>query len=111
MTKMLVPASGYSDGVPTGCVGLNMEDGTHYDANRAGHIEVDDPGHVAAMLRNSDGFVTTAKFSAVRALGAHCSDCGFEGFKFQLSAPCPRCGGHMTMDGEHQKESEDAVLP
>jgi hypothetical protein len=104
VTRMLVPARGTHDGVPTGCTGLNMEDGTHYDANRAGHIDVEDPGHVSAMLRNTDGFVTDQKFAAVKAPGVTCVTCGFNGFRFQLSAPCPRCGGKMVDQGGEQGE-------
>jgi hypothetical protein len=106
MTKMLVQAQRIRDTVPVGCTGATMEDGTVYRADRAGHMEVEDRGHVAAMLANSDGFITEQKFSALRAAGTSCSRCGFNGFSFHLSAPCPRCGG--TMEAEHQltKESQ-----
>jgi hypothetical protein len=102
---MLVPARRERDGNPTGCTGATMEDGTIYHSTRDGHMEVSRPDHVAAMLRNSDGFITEEKFSAPRAAGTWCSACGFSGFTFHLTAPCPRCGGEMVR--EESTESTD----
>lgn len=100
MTRMLVEPRRDRDGNPTGCTGATMEDGTIYRSNRYGHMEVNDKGHVAAMLRNSDGFITEEKFSAPKAAGTQCSACGFQGFAFHASAPCPRCGGEMERVGQ-----------
>lgn len=101
MTRLLVENMRLKDGVPVGCTGVTMEDGTVYRANREGHMVIEDQGHVSAMLRNSDGFVTEQKFSAPKVAGTRCSSCGFGGFSFHLSAPCPRCGG--AMEAEHRE--------
>ena len=98
MARLLVPAIKERDGVPTGCTGVTMEDGTVYRANRAGHMEVNDPGHIRAMERNGDGFIIAQSASARGTAGTHCTACGFDGFRFHLSAPCPKCGGVMVSD-------------
>jgi hypothetical protein len=68
-----------------GCTGATMDtDGTVYRANRAGH-----------MVANSDGFIVEAKFGGAGLDGATCTSCGFGAFRWQCSAPCPRCGGEI----------------
>lgn len=72
-----------------------MEDGTVYLANKRGHMEVSDTAHAKAMVRNplAPGEVVEQKFGGAGVAGAVCGACGFSGFRFQRSRPCPRCGG------------------
>lgn len=104
MTRMIVPAQKDRDGVPTGCTGVTMEDGTVYRANRAGHMEVSRQDHVAAMLRNGDGFVVKESGAAAKVPGTTCASCGFAGYPHHASAPCPRCGGEMLRDQPQGEE-------
>jgi hypothetical protein len=110
---MLVESYKKRDGLPTGCTGVTMEDGTVYRSNRAGHIEVNNPEHIAAMKRNSDGFVVeAASVNPPKSKGTHCLTCGFAGFQFHAQSPCPKCGGPMVMDGpgkpsEHPEVKEN----
>jgi hypothetical protein len=78
-----------------------MEDGTVYRANRSGHVEVDNPAHVDAALKNplADGAITAAKLHGAGIPGATCTSCGFGAFAWQASAPCPRCGGTIEKEG------------
>ena len=98
MARLLVPAIKERDGVPTGCTGVTMEDGTVYRATRAGHMEVNDPGHIRAMERNGDGFIIAQSASTRGTAGTTCETCEFHGFRFHLEKPCPKCGGHMAPD-------------
>jgi hypothetical protein len=97
---MLVEPRKIKDGGLTGCTGATMEDGTVYRANRAGHIEVEREDHARAMVKNpmAPGHVIEAKFSGAGVAGATCQSCGFSGFLWQTSAPCPRCGGEIKED-------------
>jgi hypothetical protein len=94
---MLVPPRRVRDGDLTGCTGATMEDGTVYNANRYGHMEVASEAHAKAMVKNpaAPGHVIEAKFSGAGLSGASCTTCGFGAFKWQCSAPCPRCGGEI----------------
>lgn len=84
------------DGHPTGCTGATMEDGTVYRADRHGHMEVGDARHAAQMVSNplAPGHVVEAKFHGAGVQGVTCGGCGFSGFRWQASAPCPRCGSN-----------------
>lgn len=91
MTRMLVdPMRSSSFGDTRGCTGATMEDGTVYRANKRGHMEVGNPEHVRAMVEG--GIVVEQKFSGAAVPGVTCRGCGFAGFPFHQSAPCPRCG-------------------
>lgn len=104
MPRMLVEPRRVRDGGLTGCTGATMEDGTVYRANRQGHMEVEDSAHARAMVKNplAPGHVVEQKFSGAGIGGTVCQSCGFDGFHFHLSAPCPRCGGVMA---EESKET------
>ena len=86
--------------VPKGSTGFRMEDGTRYDANRAGRIVVDNPAHVAAVKRASrnsggafsEGIVT----GSLGGTSKVCQPCRFVGYAF--STTCPRCGGPLTKE-------------
>ena len=97
---MLVEPRRLRDGELTGCTGVTMEDGTIYRANRSGHMEIDDVDHARAMVKNplAPGHVIEQKFRGARVDGAECTDCGFGAFRWQCSAPCPRCGGEIRED-------------
>ncbi len=93
MRHMLVEPQRDRDGHPTGCTGLTMEDGTVYRASKKGHLEVEDH-HFKSIIENplAPGHVVEAKFHGAGTPGADCGVCGFAGFTFQASRPCPRCG-------------------
>lgn len=77
-----------------------MEDGTVYRANRWGRMEVANPTHAAQMVKNplAPGHVLEQKFSGAGTPGVTCGGCGFGGFTWQKSAPCPRCGTENWSD-------------
>lgn len=102
MPRMLVEPRRTRDGQLAGCTGVTMEDGTVYRANRHGHIEVDDPSHAAAMVRNplAPGHVIEQKFHGAGTPGVTCSTCGFGAFRWQRHTPCPRCGGTLTEESQ-----------
>jgi hypothetical protein len=91
---MLVEPRKNRDGDLTGCTGATMEDGTVYRANRNGLMHVESDAHATAMVKNplAPGHVVEQKFSGARVAGVTCGSCGFGGFVWQASAPCPRCG-------------------
>jgi rubrerythrin len=102
MTRLLVEPQRTRDGDPTGCTGFTMEDGTVYRATRDGHVNVDNPAHVEAALRNplADGAITAAKFHGAGLKESYaCDTCGFSAFAWQASASCPRCGGTIEKEG------------
>lgn len=83
-----------------GCTGVTMEDGRVFRANRQGHIDVDDARTAKQMVDNplAPGMVLEQKFSGAGAPGATCTSCGFGAFRWQISAPCPKCGGEIKED-------------
>jgi hypothetical protein len=95
VSRLLVEPQRTRDGDPTGCTGFTMEDGTVYRATRDGHVNVENPAHIEAALKNplADGHIALAKFHGAGVSGASCTGCGFVAFAWQTSAPCPRCGG------------------
>lgn len=94
MPRMLVEPQRIRDGVPVGCTGVTMEDGRVFMANRRGHIDVDDTRTARQMVDNplAPGHVLEQKFGGAGTPGVSCGGCGFGGFRFQRSRPCPRCG-------------------
>ena len=100
MPRMLVEPQRMRDGVPTGCTGVTMEDGRVFRATRAGHMEVEDSRTAKQMVDNplAPGHVLEQKFSGAGTPGAICAACGFGGFSWQKSAPCPRCGTNDWID-------------
>jgi ribosomal protein L37E len=113
MARMLVEARGLKEGVPTGCTGITMDDGTVYHSNRAGHMDVEDKDHVHWMKRNGAGLVIESTGAVPRTQGVQCGRCGFNTYNFARSAPCAKCGAEEWGD-ENQTTREDvpdAVLP
>lgn len=84
--------------VPPGCTGLQMQDGTRYNASRTGRLEdVDRPDHVREIMRRSDesgGMISRAVYAAVADTSSrHCPECTFIGYGWQRE--CPK--GHGAM--------------
>jgi len=82
--------------MPEHCQGLTLEDGTKYSCPPGGTVEVEDPAHIAAILRSGNyqaGHIGRAKmqmgFWSVRGKERVC-ECGFRAFAWQDR--CPRCG-------------------
>jgi hypothetical protein len=78
-----------------GCTGVTLENGQVLRANKQGHIDVDDP-KIAKQIENNPlapGLVVEQKFHGGGIAGATCTGCGFGAFRWQASAPCPKCGG------------------
>ena len=91
MTTLSVPNYGTK-----GCQGLDMVDGTRYDA-RNGKVEIDNPAHVRQALKSGNhqfGAISlpVTGFRTVARGEKHCN-CGFTAFKWQ--ATCPRCGADL----------------
>jgi hypothetical protein len=86
--------------VPPGCTGLQMEDGTRYDANRAGRLEsVDRPDHVRQILKASEASgnpIANAVYGApVGSPSRRCPECTFVGYGWQRE--CPKGHGPMPL--------------
>jgi hypothetical protein len=83
---------------PPGCTGLQMEDGTRYNAGRDGRIVVDRPdhqAHIERVGRNGGGHVHRIMVGApVRSASMECEPCRFVGYGWQRE--CPKCHGPMT---------------
>lgn len=76
--------------LPTGCRGLKMDsDGTRYGANKGGHIEVDNPAHVAEIKTKASMYINKRVVGFLNLPGERCG-CGFAPHAF--TAVCPRCG-------------------
>lgn len=83
--------------VPNGCTGLQMEDGTRYDAGRDGRIVVDREDHARHIERvghNGGGHIHKVNITAPRHTPDRvCPQCKFVGYAWQ--SQCPRC--HVPM--------------
>ncbi len=92
--RVLVDPPRERHGDPVGCVGVTMEDGRTFRANRKGHIDVPDAHTAHQMVANplAPGMVAIWTGGVPRTKGVSCGHCGFNGFPFHKSAPCPRCG-------------------
>lgn len=83
--------------VPRGCTGLQMQDGTRYQANRAGRVVVDRPDHARHIERVSGegGGHIHRSTGGIPVTGAkHCPACRFVGYGWQST--CPRDGNTLT---------------
>ena len=75
--------------LPTGCGGLTIDsDGSRYAADRHGHIQVDNPGHVAEINRKGLRYIAKTGIGFGGMAGARC-ECGF--LPHSWSRRC-RCG-------------------
>lgn len=87
--------------VPPGSTGLQMEDGSRYDASRSGRVTVDRPDHVRAIMRASDksgGPIAEAVHGgAVGGPSRECPVCRFIGYLWQPG--CPKGHGPMPLRG------------
>lgn len=83
--------------VQPGAEGMDLPDGTHYDADRSGHVEVDDR-HVAAIRASTAGTRGWAGQTPYTFTGKsrHCPRCSFVAFLWQHE--CPRCHTPLTED-------------
>ena len=82
-----------------GCTGVTLDNGMVLRSNRRGHMDIDDPKikkELGPALER--GLVMEQKFHGGGLAGATCSGCGFGAFRWQASAPCPRCGGEIEED-------------
>lgn len=93
---------------PPGCTGLQMQDGTRYDAGRDGRITVDRPDHarhIERVGRNGGGHVHKVMVGApVGVPSKQCSPCRFTAYSWQ--SRCPKCGGDLILKGD-----ADALRP
>lgn len=83
--------------LPPGCMGLEMSDGTRYDAKPGGAVDVDDR-HARTINRSSNGQLGLISTSRMYALGTRkgrlCTGCHF--LAQAWSETCPRCGAPTT---------------
>lgn len=83
---------------PPGCTGLQMEDGTRYNAGRDGRIVVDRPDHAAHIERvgrNGGGHIHRVMVgSPIGVASTSCEPCRFVGYGWQ--SVCPKCGGPLA---------------
>jgi hypothetical protein len=80
--------------VQPNCEGIDTADGTHYAADRTGHVTVHDPKHeaeIASSMTLGRGLMEREYLRIGNAMpGKHCEKCMFHAFAF--SKTCPRCG-------------------
>ena len=107
MPRMLVEPRRTRDGDLTGCTGATMEDGRVFRANRNGLMHVDDPKAAKQMVNNplAPGMVVEAKMHGGGLPGATCAGCGFSGFRYQASRPCPKCGSERWEGATTEEET------
>lgn len=86
--------------VPRGCTGLQMQDGTRYQARRDGRVVVDREDHARHIERvsgNGGGQIhKSAVTGPVGTPAKHCTPCRFTAYAW--STACPRCGGELTTE-------------
>lgn len=84
--------------VPPGCTGLQMDDGSRYDASRSGRLTVDRPEHIRQIIKASEasgGPIANAVYGApVGTATRHCPECTFIGYGWQ--SQCPKGHGEMV---------------
>lgn len=77
----------------SGCQGLDMPDGTKYQARPGkGYVEVERDDHVRALSARS-GLRPWHQVSFSAAPEVYCGGCGFRQFAAMSDSPCPHCGG------------------
>lgn len=85
--------------VPPGCMGLDMADGSRYNASRTGRLEVDRPDHVREIMRRSEesgGMISRAVYTASSVTSSRfCPECTFIGYGWQQE--CPKGHGAMQI--------------
>jgi hypothetical protein len=88
--------------VPSGCTGLDMADGTRYDAPKQGtSIEVP-AGHARAIKRSwygQAGVITGTSYVVGTRTGRWCEPCRRTWNAWSTS--CPRCGNPTTAEENH----------
>ena len=89
--------------VPDGCTGVELPNGKKIDANRQGHIVIDDARDERSAAKSvfaSNGVLsrTALGFGHVKGNSASCSSCIFTGWKWQTI--CPKCGSEMIQETE-----------
>lgn len=85
--------------VPPGCTGLDMQDGTRYNATRDGRIQVE-PRHADAIKRGwygQSGVMVAAEQSQLATKGTRWCVCAPGGRAWNVwTETCPRCGTSTT---------------
>lgn len=61
-----------------------------YDANRSGHVTVEDPAHLKAIKLLGDTYNIGERVPVTADLPGWDCSCGFSAYRFQRT--CPRCG-------------------
>jgi hypothetical protein len=78
-------------------MGLEMQDGSRYNASRTGRLDVDRPDHVREIMRRSEesgGTISRAIYTAAaESTSRFCPACKFIGYAWQRE--CPKCQGPM----------------
>jgi hypothetical protein len=94
--------------VPPGCTGLQMEDGSRYDASRSGRLTVDRPEHVKAIMKASEasgGPIARAIHGAPSGTSSrYCPECTFIGYGWQRD--CPKGHGEMLAGRPPRQDRE-----
>jgi Zn finger protein HypA/HybF involved in hydrogenase expression len=85
--------------LPPGCYGIQMEDGTKYDRDRSGRVEVADH-HAAAIdaswYRETGVMVGTERHTIATKTGRWCATCQPARLWNRWNISCPRCGATTT---------------
>lgn len=78
----------------SGCIGVKMLDGTVYNTNRKGEIEIDNQRHIKELKNDKQlaDLVNQKAYSFV-AKENNCN-CGFTAFSWQTT--CPKCGNSLN---------------
>lgn len=100
MARVLIPKGKSSDPQSAGCFGLEMQDGTKYDPDRRGVVNIDNPHHLALLKgevgRKAGIIVGQNMLNEVgrKLRGKTCPRCHFSGWPYQTH--CPRDGVELV---------------
>jgi len=87
--------------VPPGCTGLDMADGTRYNADRNGRVQVGDThaAHIRRGWYGQSGLMTATDPTTLATKSTRWCDCTPGGRAWQAwTFTCPRCGATTTKE-------------
>lgn len=86
--------------VPPGCTGVELPNGQKLNADR-GHVSIDDARverYARRSVQGQTGLIGKGLTWIRAGRSTFCADCGHEGFVWQATGPCPKCGGTMKQE-------------
>jgi hypothetical protein len=97
--RILIPKGSHRDVERGGAYGIQMRDGTTYDADRKGYIDVTNPAHLDQIRKNPvmrDVGLRVDQVDFRLTVDENvCPSCGFSGFRWQRT--CPKDGTELEL--------------